>query len=163
MIDGIPDFPKVIDTRGNWFSIAPTATCLLCHWFTLLTIFCHWFHCFIHKTGPSILRRTVGWNDMKLTHLIHYYEILSNERSARAKWAMRSKGMNERCEWTTERMSEWPNILRVNFISFQPIVRRCMNTYSTRYHLHSPGRKSRQVKIAFSSRLQVFVWNSNQL
>ena len=48
--------------------------------------------------------------------------------SARAKRAVRSKQMRERFEQMSERTSEWPSILRVDFISFQPSVRR--------YHCH---------------------------
>ena len=37
---------------------------------------------------------------------------------------MRSKRMSERCERMSERMSEWSITLRVDFMSFLPIVRR---------------------------------------
>ena len=40
--------------------------------------------------------------------------------------------MSERCERTTERMSDWPSILRVDFTSFQPTV----------HSLHSSKRRN---------------------
>ena len=45
------------------------------------------------------------------------------QRSARAKRAVRSKRMSERCERTSERRSEWPSALRVEFIVILPTVR----------------------------------------
>ena len=46
------------------------------------------------------------------------------QRSARAKRPVRSKRMSERCERTSERTSEWPSTLRVDFVSFQPRAHR---------------------------------------
>ena len=50
------------------------------------------------------------------------------QRSARAKRAVRSKRMSERCERTSERTSEWPSTLRVHFIVILPTVERCERT-----------------------------------
>ena len=44
------------------------------------------------------------------------------QRSARVKRAVRSRRMSERCEQTSERTSEWPFTLRVDFIYFLPTV-----------------------------------------
>jgi len=85
------------------------------------------------------LPRTVVSNCMKSTHSFHRQKPLSHElrsewvservnewaqRSARAKQAVRSKRMSERCERTSERRSEWPNTLRVDLLSFETTVPR---------------------------------------
>ena len=81
--------------------------------------------------------RTVGWNCMIPTHLIHRQKSLSHELqsewvseranewaqwSARAKRAVPGKQMSERCEHMSERRSEWPSTLRDDFIVILLIV-----------------------------------------
>ena len=79
-------------------------------------------------------RSTVGRNDMKSTHSFHSHKSFSHEReserasewaqwSTRAKRAVRSKQMSERCERMGERRSEWPSALRADFIVILPNVR----------------------------------------
>ena len=64
------------------------------------------------KVEPKRLRVTctLGWNDLKLTHSIHRHK-------PPFPWAR--ERVSERCEWTSERTSEWPSTLCVDFITFR--------------------------------------------
>ena len=53
------------------------------------------------------------------------------QQSARTNRAVWSKRMSEWCEWTSERRSEWPSTLRVDFTSFQPTVQRSLSEGSS--------------------------------
>ena len=81
---------------------------------------------------------TMGWNCLKSTRSFHRHESVSHElgrewadersgqRSVRVKRAVRSKQMHERRDWMSERTSEWPSNLRVDYIQFQPRVQGVM-------------------------------------
>ena len=53
------------------------------------------------------------------------------QRSAWAKWAVRSKRVSEQCEQTSKQMSEWPSTQRANFIQFQLKVHCLFALYFT--------------------------------
>ena len=50
------------------------------------------------------------------------YPLKWAQQSARAKRAVRSKRKRERCKRTSERRSEWPSTLRVDFVVILPNV-----------------------------------------
>ena len=53
------------------------------------------------------------------------------QRSAQANRAVRRERMSEQCERTSERGSEWPSTLRVDFIVILPTVRSHIHLLST--------------------------------
>ena len=90
------------------------------------------------KSGPSRGERlTVGQNQVVLRHRIIHFptslgvseranewasERMNDHSSARAKRAVRSKRICERCERMSKRRSEWPSTQRVDFIVILPNV-----------------------------------------
>ena len=99
-----------------------------CHWlvssFTLIVRFFLLFF-FFHDIPPLWAR--IVWN--RRVHFIgkNLFPMSSRasewaQRSARSKRAVRSQRMSERCKQTSKWRSELPSSLRVDFISFQPIV-----------------------------------------
>ena len=86
-----------------------------------------WFGLFPYPV--FLARSTVGWTCMKSMRKSRFPMSLeasegTSEWAQRSARAVRSKRMSEWCEKTSERMSEWSITLRVNFMSFLPIVRR---------------------------------------
>ena len=93
---------------------------------------------FLHFLSSTLLRirnhSAMGRNDLLSPHSSHRHESLCHklrsewvseraQRSAGAKLAVRSERMSERCERTSERNSEWPSTLCVDFICLLPNVR----------------------------------------
>ena len=82
------------------------------------------------KMNRFRLRGSALWAQMIRNRRIQFIGIshfpmssrASELRSALAKRAVRSKQMSERCERMSERWSEWPSTLRVDFIVILPIV-----------------------------------------
>ena len=97
-----------------------------CHWLvSSFTLIVRFFLLFCFSWHPS----PVGQNCMKSTRSFHRQKPLSyeleSERMSTAERAIEASSAepaSERCKQTSKWRSELPSSLRVDFISFQPIV-----------------------------------------
>ena len=65
----------------------------------------------------SIIWIVPQWNEMRWNRRIHFIDKQPLSHELGSEW------MSERCERTSERTSEWPSTLRVDFIVILPNVR----------------------------------------
>ena len=92
-------------------------------WGDLTSTICEWDLC-KSKSRKEKKSKTIFFHILDLKEQTRHC-VSSSETSMDAKCKQaKCKRMSKQCERTSERTSEWPSTLRVDFVSFQPRAHR---------------------------------------